>query len=307
MHSWLYNKFANAPSCCTSEALYLYMSLSKKNNKSSVEQKPQKSQLVILQHTEEAALTQLKRNSRGLILSGISAGLDIGFSVLLMAIAVTVFAQIFPEPVLRFIVANMYPIGFIFVILGRSELFTEHTTLAILPVLQGLSSVKSLLRLWAIVYITNIIGGLIFALILAYFAGTLHFLNTESFAHIANNFVHNTWQTTLLSAALAGWLMGLLAWLVAASTETISQIIIIWIVTAAIGFASLPHCIVGNIEVASALFSGKVSFTQYIVFLWPVTLGNAIGGVFFVGVLKFSHTVNSGEEQEIDLAEANKS
>ncbi len=283
------------------------MPSSKKNNNPAVEQKPQKSQLVILQHTEEAALTQLERNSTGLILSGISAGLDIGFSVLLMAVATSVFGQIFPEPVLRFIVANMYPIGFIFVVLGRSELFTEHTTLAILPVLQGLASIKKLLRLWGIVYITNIIGGLIFALILSYFAGTLHFLHKESFAHIANTFVNNTWQTTLLSAALAGWLMGLLAWLVAAARETISQIAIIWIVTAAIGFASLPHCIVGNIEVASALFSGQVSFSQYIQFLWPVTLGNAIGGVFFVGVLKFSHTVNSGEEKEIDIEEVNKS
>ncbi len=131
--------------------------------------------------------------------------------------------------------------------------------------------------------------------------------DNPAFAHIANTFVNNTWQTTLLSAALAGWLMGLLAWLVAAARETISQIVIIWIVTAAIGFASLPHCIVGNIEVASALFSGQVSFSQYIQFLWPVTLGNAIGGVFFVGVLKYSHTVNSGEEKEIDIDEVNKS
>jgi formate/nitrite transporter FocA (FNT family) len=277
------------------------MSLSKKNKKVVAEQKPQKSQRIILQHTEEAALTQLERNSRGLILSGISAGLDIGFSVLLMTITLTVFSGVFPEPVVRFIVANMYPIGFIFVILGRSELFTEHTTLAVLPVLQGLASIKKLLRLWSIVYISNIAGGLLFALILSYFASTLHFLHKEAFEHIANNFVGNTWRTTLLSAALAGWLMGLLAWLVAAARETISQIFIIWTVTAAIGFANLPHCIVGNIEVASALFSGQISFTQYIEFLGPVTLGNAIGGVFFVGVLKFSHTVNSGEEKEIDL------
>jgi len=277
------------------------MALSKKNNKNPVEQKPQKSQQLILQHTEEAALTQLERSSKGLILSGISAGLDIGFSVLLMTVMLSTFSGIFPEPVVRFLTANMYPLGFIFVVLGRSELFTEHTTLAILPVLQGFASIKKLLRLWSIVYISNIFGGLIFALILSYFAGSLHFLNKEAFAEIANGFIHNSWLVTLLSAALAGWLMGLLAWLVAAARETISQIFIIWTVTAAIGFAGLPHCIVGNIEIASALFSGQVSFSQYLQFLGPVTLGNAIGGVFFVGILKFSHTVNSGKEKEIDL------
>lgn len=281
------------------------MATSKHKKKGASEQKPQKSQLQILQHTEEAALTQLERNSTGLILSGISAGLDIGFSVLLMTITLTVFNGIFPAAVVRFIVANMYPIGFIFVILGRSELFTEHTTLAVLPVLQGLASIKKLLRLWIIVYFSNIFGGLIFALILSYFAGSLHVLNQEAFKHIADGFIHNRWLTTMLSAALAGWLMGLLAWLVAAARETISQIFIIWTVTAAIGFAGLPHCIVGNIEIASSLFSGQISFTDYLQFLWPVTLGNAIGGVLFVGVLKFSHTVHSGEEQEINLEDTN--
>ncbi|MEO8712794.1 MAG: formate/nitrite transporter family protein [Parafilimonas sp.] len=276
---------------------------SKKNITDLVEQKPQKSQQLILQHSEEAALTQLERNSKGLILSGISAGLDIGFSVLLMTVMLTTFSGVFSEPVVHFIVANMYPLGFIFVVLGRSELFTEHTTLAILPVLQGLASIKKLLRLWIIVYFSNILGGLIFALILSYFAGTLHFLHAEAFEEIANTFIYNNWLTLLLSASLAGWLMGLLAWLVAAARETISQIVLIFIITAAIGVANLPHCIVGNIEVASALFSGKVSFIQYIEFLGPVTLGNAIGGVLFVGILKFSHTAHSGEEKEIDLAD----
>ena len=273
----------------------------KNKNKNPAEQKPQKSQQLILQHTEEAALTQLERSTKGLLLSGISAGLDIGFSVLLMTIMLSTFNGVVPEAIVRFLTANMYPIGFIFVVLGRSELFTEHTTLAILPVLQGFASIKKLLRLWLIVYVGNIFGGLIFALILSYFAGSLHFLHREAFAQIANGFIHNSWVVTLLSAALAGWLMGLLAWLVAAARETMSQIFIIWMVTAAIGFAGLPHCIVGNIEIASALFTGQVSFGQYLQFLGPVTLGNAIGGVFFVGILKFSHTINSGKEKEINL------
>ncbi len=282
------------------------MALSKKHKRDAAEQKPQKSQRIILQHTEEAALTQLERSSTGLILSGISAGLDIGFSVLLMTVVLTAFNGVFPEPVVNFLVANMYPIGFIFVVLGRSELFTEHTTLAVLPVLQGLASIKKLLRLWVIVYFSNIFGGIIFALMLSYFAGSLHFLHGWALEKIADSFLHASWFATLLSAALAGWLMGLLAWLVAASRETISQIFVIFLITAAIGVIGLPHCIVGNIEVGAALFTGKVSFAEYLAFLGPVTLGNAIGGVLFVGILKFSHTVHSGEEKEINLEDANK-
>lgn len=282
------------------------MSKSKPDNKLSGEQKPQKSQQLILEHTEEAALTQLNRPAAGLFLSAFAAGLEIGFSVLMMAVMLTLFNGVLPAPIVKVLVANMYPIGFMLVILGRSELFTEHTTLAILPVLQGLSPIKKLFRLWAIVYISNIAGGLIFASILTYFAGSLHFLEGWSLAQISNELITHSWITKMLSAALAGWLMGLLAWLIAASRETVSQILIIWIITTCIGLAGLSHSIVGNIEVASGWFNGNLNFGQYINFLVPVTLGNIIGGVFFVGILKFSHTSISGIEEEVDLEKLKK-
>ncbi|MEO8821694.1 MAG: formate/nitrite transporter family protein [Ginsengibacter sp.] len=275
----------------------------KKEKKEHEEQKPQKSQQLILKHSEEAALTQLNRTPLGLMLSGLTAGLDVGFSVLMMAVVLTLFNGVFPDPVVHFLVSNMYPLGFMFVVLGRSELFTEHTTLAILPVLQGLTSLKKLLRLWAIVYFSNIVGGLIFALILSYLSGPLHFLQSWALVKISHDLIAHSWMATLISAALAGWLMGLLAWLVAAARETISQILIIWIITTCIGLAGLAHSIVGNIEVAGGLFSGSISFIQYINFLIPVTLGNIIGGVFFVGILKYSHTSLSGKEEEINLDE----
>jgi formate-nitrite transporter family protein len=282
------------------------MPTSSKTITEPVEQKPQKSQQQILKHTEEAALTQLNRSPAGLMLSAFTAGLDIGFSVLMMAVVLTLFKGVFPEPVVEFLVANMYPLGFVFVVLGRSELFTEHTTLAVLPVLQGLAPIKKLLRLWVIVYFSNIFGGLIFALILTYFANSLHFLQEWSLAEISTGLVANSWITKMLAAALAGWLMGLLAWLVAASRETISQILIIWIITTCIGLAGLAHCIVGNIEVSAGLFGGSVSFTQYLNFLIPVTLGNIIGGVFFVAILKYSHTALSGKEEEVDIENLTK-
>lgn len=269
--------------------------------KEAEEKRPQKSQQLILKHTEEAALTELKRSPLGLMLSGLSGGLDIGFSVLMMAVVLTLFNGVFPDAVVKFLVANMYPLGFMFVVLGRSELFTEHTTLAVLPVLQGLAPIKRLLRLWAVVYLSNIIGGLIFALILCYFANTLHFIQGWALTKISIDLITHSWMGLLLSAALAGWLMGLLAWLVAAARETVSQIIIIWIITSCIGLAGLAHSIVGNIEASVGMINGDISFGQYINFLIPVTLGNMIGGVFFVAILKYSHTTLSGKEEEVNL------
>jgi formate/nitrite transporter FocA (FNT family) len=273
----------------------------KKDATEEDEKKPQKSQQLILKHTEEAALTQLKRSPLGLMLSGFSGGLDIGFSVLMMSVVLTMFNGVFPDPVVHFFVANMYPLGFMFVILGRSELFTEHTTLAVLPVLQGLAPIRKLLILWAIVYFSNIVGGLVFTFILSYFANSLHFIQGWAFAKISMDITSHSWKELILSAALAGWLMGLLAWLVAAARETVSQILLIWIITACIGLAGLAHSIVGNIEAAVGWVNGFISFKHYLNFLLPVTLGNIIGGVFFVAILKYSHTTLSGKEEVINL------
>ncbi len=265
------------------------------------ERKAFKGQMEILEQAEGTVLTEMGRPVKGLALSGISAGLDLGFSVLLMTVAMTSFSGVFSGPVVDFIVANMYPIGFIFVVLGRSELFTEHTTLAILPVLQGLAPIKKLFRLWGVVYLANILGGLVFALILTYFTGSLHVLDSGALKKIADAMLKHDMLTNFLTAMLAGWMMGLLVWLVTAARSTGSQILIIWIITASIGFAHLPHCIVGNIEILTSLLSGKISFVEYLQCLIPVTIGNAVGGVLFVGIVKFSHTNDSGNEKEVDL------
>ena len=266
------------------------------------EKKPQKSQLLILEQTEETALTELKRNATGLSLSAFTAGLDLGFSVMMMMVVYTLFHGYWSEPAVETFVANMYPIGFILVILGRSELYTEHATLAMLPVLQGLASVKKLFRLWGLVFLFNIIGGLLFALLLSYCIGELKFLKASAIAHLVEVYLDYSPKVLLLTAILSGWLMGLLAWLVTAARETISQLFIIWLITAAYSLAGLPHCIIGNIEMGTQLFLGEVSFWQYLKFLGPVTFGNTIGGVIFVAVLKFAHIMRSGTEKKVDLS-----
>ena len=81
--------------------------------------------------------------------------------------------------------------------------------------------------------------------------------------------------------------MGLLSWLVAASRDTISQIAIVWLIATVIGFAHLHHVVVGSVEVLAGVFAGSdVTMSDYGHFLLWTTLGNAIGGPFFVAFIK---------------------
>ncbi len=124
---------------------------------------PKKGSQEILRQEIDEGTSAFGRPFGGLFMSGLSAGLDVGFSVLLMAVMETRLRHDVSKLVGEILVANMYSVGFIFVVIGRSELFTEQTTLAVLPVLSGQAPLRSLARLWSIVYVSNLLGAILFA------------------------------------------------------------------------------------------------------------------------------------------------
>jgi formate/nitrite transporter FocA (FNT family) len=82
--------------------------------------------------------------------------------------------------------------------------------------------------------------------------------------------------------------MGLLAWLMTASRETTSQIVVVWLITGLIGLSRLHHSIAGSIEVLMSVFSGGATASDFARFVVLAVPGNALGGAVFVGALKFS-------------------
>jgi formate/nitrite transporter FocA (FNT family) len=243
-------------------------------------------------HSElDEGLTAIDRSAGALFISGLSAGLDVGFSVLLMAVMRTHTEGVLSEPITKMLVANMYAIGFIFVVVGRSELFTEQTTLAVLPILSRQRSIGSLLRLWGLVYVANIIGTCAFAWLVTWIAPALKAAKPEAFGVIAKNMIEHESHVIFLSAVLAGWLMGLLSWLVAAGRDTISQVVLVWLITTCIGFVGLHHVILGSVEVLAGVFAKQgIAWPDVGRFLLWATLGNIAGGSVFVALIKYGHS-----------------
>lgn len=256
-------------------------------------QKPK--QEILAQEIQEG-LKELERSADGLFLSGVSAGLDIGFGPFFMAVLYTVVGGAWGDPLTRIVIANAYAVGFIFVIGGRSELFTEHTSRASLPVIDGRATVRQLARLWGLVYAGNVLGGVVFAISMVWFAPAYGIADRSAFTAIASHLTAHDPSLVLAGSVVAGWLMGLLSWLLTAARESISRIAVVWLVTAGIGLARLPHCIAGNVEVlAGALVSPTISLADYVGFLALATVGNAVGGTVFVALLKYGHVVRGGE------------
>ncbi len=269
------------------------MASKQKNNTEEIPAKKPSGQILYEQVNE--ATDSLDRPFWRLFNSGLSAGLDLGFSVFLMAIAYTLIADVWPEPLVKLLTASMYTFGFVIVILGRSELFTEQTTLSVMPVLSGQASVRELLRLWVVVYVANLIGATLFAALVSWVGPALGVADAKAFGEIANYLVVHSSLVMFAGALLAGWLMGLLLWLVAAGRDTTSQIIIVWLITGAIGLGHLPHVVVGTTEVLTGVFLQQgVTLAEFGHFLLWTTFGNTVGGVVFVALIKYAH---SGPQQ----------
>jgi formate/nitrite transporter FocA (FNT family) len=254
----------------------------------------------ILDQLSEHGFLQHSRPSWSLFLSALAAGLEIGFSILLMGVLYSLFENRISEPEMRILLSLSYPLGFLFVIIGREELFTEQTTIAVIPVLSRKKKFTSLLRLWGIVLGGNLIGCLIFSCILATLPVEMKIIKPEAYQHIAEQIPHYEWSSLFGSAVFAGWLMGLLAWLISSTTETISRILLIILVTFVIGVSGLHHCIVGSVEMFTAMLTGhNITIYHYIHFISLTVPGNIIGGAVFVAALKVSHNKKEDMKEKI--------
>ncbi|MFW6051817.1 MAG: formate/nitrite transporter family protein [Myxococcota bacterium] len=254
----------------------------------------------ILEREIARGWVELQRQPGGLLLSALAAGLEVGFSVLLVGVVASLFGEARPVAE-RLAVAVVYPVGFIFVIAGRSELFTEHTTLAVLPVLAGSASVGRLLRVWGLIYAANLVGAFVIGTLVAQVGPAMEVIDPATLRRLGHETTDHAWHTAFLSAVLAGWLMGLLSWLVTASGGIGSRILVVFIVTATIGLAELHHSIVGAAKLAAAWWMHTDRLQAAGTMAWNVFLvsvGNAVGGVVFVALLKFSHARRTGPSAE---------
>lgn len=234
------------------------------------------------------AMETYDKSTQSLFTSSLTAGLEIGFSYLMLCtLYFFLIGKVEESSIIR-IIALVYPLGFILVVLGQSILFTEQTALLTLPVLNKKRSVGSMLRLWGIVVAGNLVGGYIISGILLWLGPNLGIFTREVVVAIASHVLHADLSVVLVSAIVAGWLMGLLSWLLASSRDTISRIVMIFMITAVMAFTGLHHSIIGSVEVFSGMISSsEISVWDYLSFQSIALVGNACGGAIFVALLKY--------------------
>ena len=238
--------------------------------------------LVIHEIIREEGEAELKRTNVALALSGLAAGLSMGFSFLTEAL----LQAATPKTISQHAIASFgYTIGFILVVLARQQLFTESTLTAVLPVVtrKDFKTLLSAARLWAIVLLTNLIGTWIFASLIHHPALFSNDVN-HALGDIAKQAVSPGFDVTLVRAFFAGWLIALMVWILPSARS--ARLLTVLLVTYVVALGHLSHVVAGSSEAAFAVFSGAATIGQYFsLFLLPTLVGNIIGGTLMVTVL----------------------
>jgi formate/nitrite transporter FocA (FNT family) len=184
-----------------------------------------------------------------------------------------------------------YSFGFLIVIIGRQQLFTENTLTAVLPVLarRNWLALMRMLRLWAIVLAANLLGAHIVAWVLGN-TGVFTPQMQHVFAQIARESYSVTIGQAILRGIFAGWLIATLVWMRAALDS--GQIPLIVLMTYLVAIGGFTHIIAGSIEVLFLVMTGALPWSSYLIhYALPVLLGNTIGGVSLVAVFNHAQVV----------------
>jgi formate/nitrite transporter FocA (FNT family) len=254
--------------------------------------------LVIHEVVREEGEEGLKREAAALAWSGLAAGLSMGFSFLGLAL---IRSGLPDMPWRRLVDSVGYSTGFLIVILGRQQLFTETTVTAILPLLtrRDWATFRSVLRFWAIVLASNTAGALAFAALLA-MPGLFTEEVTKSLVEVGQEAVNAPFLTTLTRAIFAGWLIATMVWILPSARS--ARMFVVIFITTIVALGRFSHTVAGTIDAAYLVFSGNGTVEAFFVgFFLPTLIGNTIGGVGLVALLNhapLAATLQAAPEHE---------
>lgn len=235
---------------------------------------------------------ELRRPAAALAWSGLAAGLSMGVSFITEALLMAHLPRQSWTPLVS---RAGYSLGFLIVILGRQQLFTENTLTVILPLMlrKDLLTLGRVLRLWAIVLSANLLGTFLFAACVgkvALFDSRVYEALTEiGAAHLGADF-----ETVFIRAIFAGWLIALMVWLLPGAES--ARVSIIIILTYVVGLGSFNHIVAGSTTVFYMVVAHGVAFGTYFrEFFLPTLSGNIVGGVALVAALAHAQVVGGKE------------
>ncbi|MFC4543158.1 formate/nitrite transporter family protein [Halosolutus amylolyticus] len=238
----------------------------------------------VFQRIVAAADEEITSGNRELFFSGLAAGFAITITFLLYA---SLYGATDGHPILS---SLLYPLGFIYIIIGGYQLYTENTLPPVALTIERLASLPALLRHWVIVLAGNFAGGALGAAALTW-GGVFDEPAEEAAMTIATHGIETAWWDLFFKAAFAGLIVAGVVWVTFASRDTISRLVVVYLAFLAIPLGNLFHVVVSFTEMLYLVFAGQLGlFVGATEFVLPVLLGNTLGGILLVTVVNYYQT-----------------
>lgn len=226
--------------------------------------------------------SEMARPAHSLFWSALAGGLAVNASL----IAEGALRMRLPDAPWRELVVSLgYPAGFLLVILGRMQFFTESTITAVLPLATRPSAgaIARTLRLWAIVLGANLLGTALASGLVA--GGWLGSPELHAAMHIVSAGILDLspWAT-FLNAIPAGFMIAIIAWSLPNARE--QSVLVIFLITYLIAIAGFSHSVVGSDEAFLLMWDGRIGPAQALLALiGPAIAGNLVGGAGIFALL----------------------
>lgn len=232
------------------------------------------------------------------IATGIVAGLEVGLGVLALL-------YVKQETGSQALGGLAFSIGFIALLLGRSELFTEGFLTPIAVLAARRARLRDAFKLWIGTLVGNLVGGMV----VAWFAMRAYPSLHQEAVHSAAYFVATGWsQRTFCLAVLAGMGITLLTRMHNGTDSMPAKVLASIAIAFLLAGLRLFHSILDSLLIFFALQSGKAPFgyLDWLRFFGVAVVGNVVGGMGFTTLFRLVRSRQRLAEHRGAVAAAQK-
>jgi formate/nitrite transporter FocA (FNT family) len=237
---------------------------------------------------------RLSRPLLPLLATGFLGGVDVGVGVL-------AYLVVRHETGNSLLGALAFTIGFVALLMARSELFTENFLVPVTAVVAGRASIGRLARLWGVTLALNLAGGFVMAGMMVVALPDIRPTAVEAGAHYAHLGV--SWRSFFL-AVLAGTVITLLTRMQHATDDMGVKLVPAVLMSFVLVGAQLFHSVLDSILIFAGLLSGGADYNWadwFGALLWS-SFGNLVGGLVLVTSVRLLRVPHRVQEERRDNA-----
>ena len=249
----------------------------------------------IVSKTAKIKIDYLKRSILSYMTSAILAGSYIGLGIILIfsiGVPLAGSGSIFLRPLM----GVSFGIALTLVVFAGDELFTGNNMFMTIGLLKKEVTVSDVLKVWSYSWVGNLIGSLLLAYLVVSSGALLHAADFIEKISVVKMTLPAS--QLFLRGVLCNWLVCLALWTSSrAKSDAAKLILIFWCLFAFIA-SGYEHSIANMTLLSMSLFAphgAAISWLGFFYNMFYVTLGNIVGGGFFVGALYYIATYREGK------------